>query len=456
MWHLLQVDDLAARPFAPLWDVHTTPPLFNVAVGAVLRYSPLSEAHSFRLLFVAGALFGAVALCQILRAVGVRWWLAALVATVVYSKPSLLSAETYVSHESFVTPYLMGTVWAVAAYARRPSLGRYGLVLAAATLLVMTRALFSPVWLVAVVAAMLVMRRPPGDLRRLAIVTALPVLVIVGVMAKNQVRFGTFMLSSWAGMNLSRTTITPLGVDRIEEMIADGELSPMARIQWFSPYGEYEELMGPCDTDFGIAALDDPLKDESTTGRPVANYNAACYVPVYQQAMEDSLAAIRHEPGIYARAVRANGMMYLSDIDRSYNLGRLEGPTAGVLTRGHDVLGLEYSVVVQYPNIIPLPADVQLTSALALVVVGVAGLRAVRRRAHGTSTDGDLVVVVVAVTVVMVTLLGVTFDAFENGRFREPLDPLLLGAVFGGGLEWLARAVDRRRAAGAGPAPDPH
>ena len=53
---------------------------------------------------------------------------------------------------------------------------------------------------------------PPAavDRRRVVLVTALPFVVVLGLMTKNQVRFGTFSLSSWAGMNLSRS-LSPLG-----------------------------------------------------------------------------------------------------------------------------------------------------------------------------------------------------------------------------------------------------
>jgi hypothetical protein len=446
MWHLLEARELAARPFAPLWDVHTSPPLFSTAVAVLLRWSPLPEDQTFRLAFTVGGVFAAVALCEVLRAVGCRWWIAALTAVVALSKPAHISAELYVSHEAFVTPMVVGLLWAVAAYARRPSLGRYGVVLTAATLLTLTRALFHPLWLVLVIVAVAVMRRPPVDLRRVAAVGALPLVLVVALMAKNEVRFGTFSLSSWAGMNWSRAAVYPLGHERVERMIAAGELSPQARVMWFSPYEDYERLHGPCDAHFGTSALDAPVKAESDAGVPAANYNAACFVPVYEQALEDSVAAVRHAPGIYARTVGASTLMYLTDTRRGEDLGALEGTTGDTLNRVHDVINLERYVRVWYPNVYPLRTDVQLTSILGIVVVLVAGARAVRRRRRGTATDGDVVVVVAALTVAFVTVVGVGFDAFENGRFREPLDPLLLGAVLGGGIEAAARALDRRRA----------
>jgi hypothetical protein len=63
------------------------------------------------------------------------------------------------------------------------------------------------------------------------------------------------------------------------------------------------------------------------------------------------------------------------------------------------------------------------------------------------------VAVVVAVTVLNVTAVGITFDAFENGRFREPLDPLVFGALLAGGLESAVRAWQRRRAPAPGQVP---
>jgi hypothetical protein len=349
VWHLVEPDRLAANPLAPLWDVHTTPPLFNVFVGVVLRWSPLSEETSFRLVFSLGAIVSAVALCEILRALGCRWWIAAAVAVVMFADPAVIGYEFYVAQEALVIPLLYGTLWAVVRYARGPSLGRLGWVLGLATTLVLSRALFHPLWMLGLVAVVVAVRPPPGGRRKVLLVTALPFVLVVGVMAKNEVRFGTFSLSSWMGMNLSRVAVLPLGEERRTELVEEGVLSELALVPPFRKYAEYEPYVSECRSDHGTPVLDDPVKGDGNDKVVNPNFNATCYLPLYRQAQRDAVAAIRAEPGIYARTVRANVLAYLSESPDA-RFGEPEGRMARALGDLHDVLALEVRATARYPG----------------------------------------------------------------------------------------------------------
>ncbi|HET6949820.1 MAG TPA: hypothetical protein VFI47_05580 [Acidimicrobiales bacterium] len=457
MWHLLDPDVLRANPFAALWDVHTTPPLFNFLVGAVLAWSPLPDALSFQVLFTVGGVFGAVALYRVLCIVGCRAWVAVVAVLVVFSDPNMLGFEAHLSHEAVVTPMLLGVMWAVAAHADRPSAGRFGAVLAAGTVLVLTRAMFHPVWLAALVLVVALVRPPPLDRRRLALVAALPVVVVGGVMVKNEVRFGAFNMSSWAGMNLSRAAVYTLGTDRRERLVEDGVLSPVSSHAPFSPYADYAPDVPPCAAGFGTPALDAPLKSPGVGGITDVNYNYACFVPVYEQAQRDAVAAIRHEPSNYASTVEANTKLFLSDAPPGYSLAGLHGRVFDRLLAFHGKIDLSMYTVAQYPHLLYMVVFVQWTFVLGMAVVVAAGVRAAVRALRRRAGPGDVVVLAVALTVPYVSAAGVLLDSFENGRFRAPLDPLVLGILFGGGLELAARLVGRwaasrraRRPAGSG------
>jgi hypothetical protein len=443
VWHLVEPDRLAANPLAPLWDVHTTPPLFNVFVGVVLRWSPLSDEMSFRLAFSLGAIVSAVALCEILRALGCRWWVAATVAVVMFANPAVIGYEFYVAQEALVIPLLYGTLWAVVRYARGPSLARLGWVLGLATVLVLSRALFHPVWMLGLVAVVLAVRPPPIGRGQLLLVIALPFVLVVGVMAKNEVRFGTFSLSSWMGMNLSRVAVLPLGEERRRELVEDGVLSELALVTPYQEYAAYEPYVPECRSAHGTQVLDDPVKGDGNEKIVNPNFNATCYLPVYQQAQRDAVAAIRAEPGIYARTVGANVVAYLSETDVRF--GRPEGRMADALGDVYDVLALEVRATARYPGVWSIPGDVQITFVVGLVALLVAAARSVRRRLRSEAGARDLIVLVVAWTVVCTTVISVVADAFENGRFRSPLDPLVMGIVIAGLCELAARAVRASR-----------
>jgi hypothetical protein len=447
MWHLLDPAILRANPFAALWDVHTTPPLFNFFVGAVLAWSPLPDAISFQLLFAAGAVFSALALYAVARICGCRAWVAAVTAVLVFSDPYLIGFEAHIAHESFVVPLTMGLVWATAAYARRPAAWRFALVLVVGTVLVLTRAMFHPVWLAAVVGAVCWLRPPPLAWRRLALVVAAPFVLVAAVMVRNEVRFGAFSLSSWSGMNLERAALSTLPEARRRELVDEGVISPQGALPPFSPYEDYAPYAEPCSAHFGTPALDAPRKPGGDDVFRNANYNYACFVPVYQQAQRDAVATIRDDPGQYGRTVATNLEVYVSDPWRPWPaLGGLDGGAARRLAAIHGVLDLQVQRVAVYAGVWPQHAQVQVTCVAGMLLIVALGARAVGRalRRRG-STPADVVAVVSALTVGWVTLVSITADAFENGRFRAPLVPLAYGLVFGGGLELLARMVDRRR-----------
>jgi hypothetical protein len=398
---------------------------------------------SFRLLFSLGAIVSAVAVCEILRALGCRWWIAAAVAVVMFASPAVLGYEFYVAQEAVVIPLVYGTLWAVVRYAQVPSLARLGWVLGLATVLVLTRALFHPLWMLGLVAVVVAVRPPPIGRRKLLLVNALPFVVVLGVMAKNEVRFGTFSLSSWMGMNLSRVAVLPLGEERRSELVEEGVLSELAMVPPFRKYVEYEPYVPECHADHGTPVLDDPVKGDGNEKVVNPNFNATCYLPLYQQAQRDAVAAIRAEPGIYARTVGANVVAYLSE-SPDPRFGTPEGRMARALGDLHDVLALEVRATARYPGVWSIPGDVQVTFVVGCAAVLVAAGRSVRRRLRREAGARDLVVLVVAWTVVFTTLISVVADAFENGRFRSPLDPLVMGLVIAGLCELAARAVRAR------------
>jgi len=104
MWHLPPPEAMRSNPFGALWDQHSQPPLFAVFVGLVLRWSPLPDALSLQILFTAAACLAALALFDILRLCGVRRWVAAVAAVVVFCDPILVGYELVLYHEPVVVP----------------------------------------------------------------------------------------------------------------------------------------------------------------------------------------------------------------------------------------------------------------------------------------------------------------------------------------------------------------
>ncbi len=60
LWQLVPYENLTADPFGSVWNLHIQPPLWNLAIGLIGRWSPLPESISF-VLFMAS--FGSSPRC---------------------------------------------------------------------------------------------------------------------------------------------------------------------------------------------------------------------------------------------------------------------------------------------------------------------------------------------------------------------------------------------------------
>ncbi len=449
---LLDRVQLAADPFGAAWRTHIQPPLYNLVVGVVLRWSPWPPGLSFQVLWVACGAVTALALFGFLLELGTGWRLAAGVALAVAAlDPYLLAFEHTLTYETPVTALVTVSAWGVARYARTGSWRDYALFAGAATATVLTRSLFHPFWLLLVLVGVLLLRRPASGWPVPA-ATAATALVLVGVvMAQHQALSGSWELSSFAGMNLQRSVIGPLPPATVRRMVADGTVSREATIDPFSAYADYQPLFGPCRSSSRDPVLASPVKRAG-----FANYDADCYLPAYRRAQRDALAALRAEPGRYLGTRVTAASIFLNEQD---GIGARSPVTTALRHVGDAVLlvvphRLDMRGWQASPGGLPgLDLKVSLTAAASIVVALGLGLRAAWRRrpgGEGASDPADLARLYVAITLAAVLALGLTTELGENGRFRMVLDPLLLGLLAVTVAGWLRAGLTRRRGAHAG------
>lgn len=444
--HLLDLDQLGADPFLAFTDLHIQPPLFNFFVGSVLRWSPFPAGISFQVLYLAVGLATVLGLWSLLRSLGARARVATAATVVVALDPLLIRDESALTYETLVAGILVGVVWAGDRYFRRPDGGRFVALLVFLVLGVLTRTTLHPVWFAGALVVALVLRRPRMPRWRAVAAVVVAVACLAAPLIHNRVRHDTIGFSSFTGMNLERITVLQLPQDRLDELIAEERVSPAAAIVPYSHYDRFARFYPRCDPDTGVPVLDDFTK--ASNRRP--NLNNVCYLPVYRQSLRDAAAVIRNEPGVYARAVGVASLLYVSwgthfidpDSELWHDWERLFRP-----------LTLPVSVHYSFGHGDPQPyteivaamtqlLDVSLTIVVALILVLVQGVRGAWRLVRGRGNDTARTAVFLGYTVVAVTAVSVTVDTFENARFREPLDPLLLGLLVMCVLRWVD---DRRR-----------
>ena len=446
-WQLLDLHQLVDHPFQSVWLLHTQPPLFNLFVGTVLRWSPLPSALTFQLVYFGLSLVLVVALRVLLIELGFAAFAATAGAVVVACDPGLLSYENAITYELPVAALLVVSGLLCARYARTRRARTLIALVSVMTVIVMTRALLHPVWLGATVTLIVIAVRPRVGILRAAAVIAIPVFVVGGWIVKNQVEFGEPNLSSWLGMNLARGVIAPMPKQDIEQLIRQGTLSRAARVPAFSPYAAYASTVGRCHTD-----RTEPVLRALRKRNGQSNFDAFCFLRVYRDGQHNAFAAIRERPGAYLAGRRASATAHFW-----FELGPgLEPFRGNSVLRGlkdiYDVPMVSVSVAIHdrdWTNRLipsdPAPA-IPLSITLVLATVFVVGraafgaVRVLRRRAR----RGDLAWTYLGFTVAFVTAVSIATEYGENSRFRFLVDPILIGVLVAAVVDGATRLRARR------------
>lgn len=438
-WQLLDVRLLSHDLVRSLWNLHSQPPLYNLAVGLLLHLpagarQPLAAAG-----FLGLGLLLVVATHGLLVELRVPPTAAVVLTLLVVADPAAALYENWLSW-SYPTAALTTAGAYGAVRLARTGRGRWAVLAAGAwAAVVLTDPTYQWPWLVvALGAAGYAARR---HWRRLLAAAAAPLLV-VGVWAVHDaVLFGTATTSSWVGMNVAHVTLARAAPGRIRALVARGTLDAVALVPAFSPVDRYGPVLGrPRAT--GV-----PVLDERTKADGVPNYDNLAYVAVSARYLHDDLAYVRADPGAYARAVGLALEVWAVPADQYPFLAR-NGAHLATYARVYDALaGWQARGTGDLAGYraeggrAPSPAQLS-WSAVVVTVLAVAGGGLVLLRRRGPAGLGALWWTVG--WVVAVSGLG---ELGENMRFRFELGslPLVVAAAA------TAALLRGRRAPGAVP-----
>jgi hypothetical protein len=453
-WQLLDDKQLAAHPFESVALLHIQPPLFNLFVGSVQRWSPLTTAVSFQLAYLGCGLVLVVALRLLLCDIGFTPTAATVAACVVAINPILLAYENTATYEYPVAALLVVSAVLCARYAKSRRVTTFTWFTLVLTAIVLTRALLHPVWLIASVALVFFAVKDRAPSRRYLAAIAIPIVLVGGWIVKNEVLFGQPTLSSWFGMNLDRGVIAPMPRHEVDALISSGKLSAAARVRPLSSYESYAPFFGPCTSSFSQDVVRSATKYD---GQP--NFNAQCYLRVYDDAQHNALTAMFARPGAYL-ATR------WPSVAQHFSLPTLDKLAPGadpfrhnwmiqVLGHGSDRAMLSVPITVDDRDwTVPLFSDgtryeirVSIVLTLGTMLLagrGALGVLAVMRRKR---TPANLTWAYLGFTTIYITVVSVATEYGENERFRVLLDPIILGVLVAQLLtmaSWLLHRDTRR------------
>jgi hypothetical protein len=448
-WQLIPWDILSNDPLRSVWYLHVQPPMWNLILGVAARVSPVSDAVTLQLVMAFFGFAGAWLAAVLARRLGLgRNW-SVVVALVVTLNPEVLKGAFEPTYELAVGAMLLAVLVAIADLGHRANARRSLIVVSiAVTLTVMTRSLYHPAWALLIVGYALWRVRSRIDRRVVAVVLAIPVVVVGAWMGKNEILYSRASMSSWFGMNLQRAVIPVLPKDQLDAMYEDGSISDIAMIGPFGNYGLYEDVVAPCEPAHSFRGNSEPMR---TTDQWSPNFNYECFLPVFDQAGSDAWAVIREHPDTWLRG-------RLWSLRTTVAVAVMPSESRSILMRSLDTA---YSVArVDYSGVLstagwgtPIYGQLEARTDFGLLLIPlygwviVAGLlaawRVLRRRENeeGDSRIFDDVLVVGAFTVLFTVLVGAAFELGEQARFRTMVDPIAW--VMAAAL--IARVVRARR-----------
>ena len=460
-WQLDSVDNLMANPFTSTWYRHVQPPLYNLYVGGILRWSPFPPIGTIYVLSLTALLGASLLLCDVLQRWRVHPWAAGTITALAMANPNLLSTIAISSYEVPVVAMLVAGIWLFQRYLDRPS-GRLIIALSVVlTAVSLTRSLLHPAWVLGFLLFAVVARKVPA--RTIAVAFVIPVVCIGGWMAKNEVLFGTSATSSWLGFNLQRGVMAPMARADVERSVADGDVTGLATVNPWQPLEAYAAWNEGCRPSHRHPSL-----YVETWKRPdgAANFNHECYLPLYAEAEANAKTLIRQYPGRYlkTRVAIAPSSFAMAEIgvDTPYRspAGVLR-PTRTWMDALGDVTLVPATVHLDMSDWnLPFFGADELTYRISLTLVACSlfllgrGLLAAWRLVGQGRKDGvrswdrdELVWLLVTGTALLVVVVGNLIEFGENGRFRATLDPLLVALPLGALYRVAADGVGRRPSA---------
>lgn len=434
----LEPEHLEHRLLESVFYQHTQPPLFNLLLGVVLKL-PFPTGATLQVLWLAcGAAL--VALVYVLaRDLGLSRWVAVAVAVVICCSPTTILYENWLAYEYPLTTLLTGMCVAAFRWIRDGSPAAFTWFVALAGVGALTRALLHPLWFAFAIGVLLLARPPtrastaarPLTWRRASAVIALPTLLILGVLVKNQLVFGEPTMSSWFPWNLSRITIAELPDDVRQRLVEEGTISETANYPVFLPYEDYVTVAPPCTP----AHPDVPVLAETEKVNGHINPNYECYLPLLDQYAHDSVAAGLAEPGYAARAVLGSFQIWVESASQYAFVYDNRLHIDGFDERYRQI------VLLDVPWDPPITTDAgwwipigtpgrrwrfSVTIVVSTIAAVSLAMRALWRRRRGELGAIDGTLLVIGYQVAAITLIGNAFEIGENNRFRFMVEPITL------------------------------
>ena len=301
-WQYIDPQLLKDRLVESLYYLHIQPPLFNLLLGVNLKLFPSSFSAAMHIEYLALGLTATIALYLLLRQFGLSALVSAVLASLSCVAPATLLYENWLFYEYPTMTLLLLAAVALHRFLARDSVAAGVGFFAAAAAAIYTRTVFQLVWLLPIIWALSLAKRPRLVLKCCAV----PVVFIVLLYAKNAMLFGAPLTSSWFGLHFTRPTLSQLDRTTREELVTSGKLHPISLVDPFSHVDSYAKFV-PLAEPTGI-----PVLDRATKVAGGQNFNAKSYIQIARAYLTEAFLVIRYRPDTYFRSVREAIISFMS------------------------------------------------------------------------------------------------------------------------------------------------
>lgn len=394
-----------------LYYLHAQPPLFNLFLGVVMKLFPEATTEAFAVIYLTMSFGLLVAMVWLMRGLGISDLVIAVMIPLFAWTPNFMVYSHWVFYTLPVSLLVLGMAAFLAAYIDSGKRWLVHLFSWTAALLMLTRALYHPLWFLGIVVGVALLLK--GEKRKAILVSAIaPLLVVNLVYFKNFVQVGSYSGSSWLGMNLAKRW--PLSQAEMAALREQGKLPAVWHRRPFREPNELQPLGYFAPGNTVHPSVDEPYK---TNGEP--NFNHRDYAEISQEMQRADAFLILHFPGRYLQRSVTAFLLYLQpgpnavDFLVDYDLSRVHR-LRDVLTRTLFLGG-----PIQRPiRMLEPPVNLWLLLFPALLGFGV-------YRVFKGKTSQRPVFAFIVVTILWVTLTSNLIEIGENDRMRWEVEPLL-------------------------------
>ncbi|MEQ9297181.1 MAG: hypothetical protein RIF33_01390 [Cyclobacteriaceae bacterium] len=307
--HFHDVELIQNRFWESVFYTHAFTPWINMVVGFVFLFPESSHMAIYQTLFYLMSISSLLIFYRLLIYFKIKDWVS--VSTVIFF--SLIPAYIYFEHFlSYTFPSMLLVL--IVTYALLKTLEydtfRSWLIFFSwCVLLCFVRTTFHYIWLIAIITGVLILQKQLS--KKVLLAFALPATLLFGWCLKNFILFGFFGASSWAGFNLSFTTVNRLNLPEKEQLVKAEKLSPLALIPIYSGIESYQDYVD-LEEKTGIAVL-----DETQKGQPGwNNYNHKGFIELSPLRMKDNLFYMKEFPLQYFRTVAVGVAQFFGPTSR--------------------------------------------------------------------------------------------------------------------------------------------